>query len=100
MGKVDFIIFGELVLLLYIPLKVLEIMLCYFSYLARPLEEVREASQEERDRAFEAALELQSKLESGSPSFIKSMVRSHVYSSFWLVCGNGGSFWSSYLSYA
>ncbi|XP_040993812.1 putative B3 domain-containing protein At5g58280 [Juglans microcarpa x Juglans regia] len=54
------------------------------SYLARPLDEVREASQEERDRAFEAALELQSKLDAGSPSFVKSMVRSHVYSCFWL----------------
>lgn len=88
MGKVDFVIFGELVLLSYIPLKMLEIMLCSFSYLARPLDEVREASQEERDRAFEAALELQSKLDAGSPSFVKSMVRSHVYSCFWLVCGN------------
>jgi hypothetical protein len=75
-----------------------------FSYLARPLDEVREASQKERERAFEAAAELQSNLKSGNPSFVKSMVRSHVYSCFWLVCFNGGnlhsSFLSSYLNYA
>lgn len=54
------------------------------SYLARPLDEVREASQKERERAFEAAAELQSNLQSRNPSFVKSMVRSHVYSCFWL----------------
>ncbi|PON72877.1 B3 DNA binding domain containing protein [Parasponia andersonii] len=55
-----------------------------FSYLARPLEEVKVASYEERRAALKAAEELQSNLKSGNPSFVKSMVRSHVYSCFWL----------------
>lgn len=54
------------------------------SYLARPLEEVKMASYEERARALKSAEQLQSSLQSGYPSFIKSMVRSHVYSCFWL----------------
>ncbi|CAH9094047.1 unnamed protein product [Cuscuta europaea] len=54
------------------------------SYLARPIEEVRVASYEERSQAFKAAEKLQSNLQSGNPSFVKSMVRSHVYSCFWL----------------
>ncbi|KAH9717044.1 putative B3 domain-containing protein [Citrus sinensis] len=56
------------------------------SYLARPLEEVKMASYEERARALKSAEQLQSSLQSGYPSFIKSMVRSHVYSCFWLFC--------------
>lgn len=55
------------------------------SYAARPLDELKEATQEERVRALEAAEELQINLQSSNPSFIKSMVRSHVYSCFWLV---------------
>ncbi|VFR00667.1 unnamed protein product [Cuscuta campestris] len=54
------------------------------SYLARPIEEVKVASYEERTQAYKAAEKLQSNLQSGNPSFIKSMVRSHVYSCFWL----------------
>ncbi|KAL6203584.1 hypothetical protein ACLB2K_027284 [Fragaria x ananassa] len=54
------------------------------SYLARPLEECRMASYEERSAAFKAAERLQESLQSGNPSFVKSMVRSHVYSCFWL----------------
>ncbi|KOM47131.1 hypothetical protein LR48_Vigan07g083500 [Vigna angularis] len=54
------------------------------SYIARPLDEIKEASKEERLCALEAAEELQINLNSSNPSFIKSMVRSHVYSCFWL----------------
>ncbi|KAK2974770.1 hypothetical protein RJ640_027131 [Escallonia rubra] len=54
------------------------------SYLARPLEEVKNASYEERIRAIKCAEKLQSNLQSEHPSFVKSMVRSHVYSCFWL----------------
>ncbi|KAM5582925.1 putative B3 domain-containing protein [Rosa sericea] len=54
------------------------------SYLARPLEECRMASYEERSAAFKAAERLQESLQSENPSFVKSMVRSHVYSCFWL----------------
>ncbi|KAK9280499.1 hypothetical protein L1049_014191 [Liquidambar formosana] len=54
------------------------------SYLARPLNEVRTASYEERVHAMKAAEKLQSNLQSQNPSFVKSMVRSHVYSCFWL----------------
>ncbi|XP_071738011.1 putative B3 domain-containing protein At5g58280 [Rutidosis leptorrhynchoides] len=54
------------------------------SYLARPIEEVRMASYEERIKAIKSAEKLQSNLQSEYPSFVKSMVRSHVYSCFWL----------------
>nr|XP_043636970.1 putative B3 domain-containing protein At5g58280 [Erigeron canadensis]XP_043636971.1 putative B3 domain-containing protein At5g58280 [Erigeron canadensis] len=54
------------------------------SYLARPLEEVKMASYEDRVRAMKFAEKLQSNLQSEYPSFVKSMVRSHVYSCFWL----------------
>ncbi|XP_076911627.1 putative B3 domain-containing protein At5g58280 [Bidens hawaiensis] len=54
------------------------------SYLARPLEEVRMASYEARVKAMKSAEKLQSNLQSEYPSFVKSMVRSHVYSCFWL----------------
>ncbi|GFP91201.1 putative B3 domain-containing protein at5g58280 [Phtheirospermum japonicum] len=54
------------------------------SYLARPIEEVKSATHEERARAYKYAEKLQSNLEAGNPSFVKSMVRSHVYSCFWL----------------
>ncbi|XP_009793972.1 putative B3 domain-containing protein At5g58280 [Nicotiana sylvestris] len=54
------------------------------SYLARPLEEVKMASCQARAQAIKIAEKLQSNLQSANPSFIKSMVRSHVYSCFWL----------------
>nr|GMD14031.1 putative B3 domain-containing protein At5g58280 [Ipomoea batatas] len=54
------------------------------SYLARPIEEVKTASYEERCKALKEAEELQSNLQSENPSLVKSMVRSHVYSCFWL----------------
>lgn len=44
----------------------------------------RLASYEERQQAIKGAEELQSNLNSGHPSFVKSMVRSHVSSCFWL----------------
>lgn len=65
-------------------------MLWDFSYLARPIEEVKEATQRQRQRALEAAVELQNNLKSENPSFVKTMVRSHVYSCFWLVCYDEG----------
>ncbi|XP_050216945.1 putative B3 domain-containing protein At5g58280 [Mercurialis annua] len=54
------------------------------SYAARPSDEVKVASYEDRIQALEVAEEFQSCLQSGNPSFVKSMVRSHVYSCFWL----------------
>ncbi|XP_058734182.1 putative B3 domain-containing protein At5g58280 [Vicia villosa] len=54
------------------------------SYIARPLDEIKEATKQERDRAYKAAEKLESNLQSPNPSFVKSMVRSHVYSCFWL----------------
>ncbi|XP_047306772.1 putative B3 domain-containing protein At5g58280 [Impatiens glandulifera] len=56
------------------------------SYIARPLDEIKTASYEERQKAIKCADSLQIKLSSSSndPSFVKSMVRSHVYSCFWL----------------
>lgn len=54
------------------------------SYLARPLDEVKTPSFREVARAFKNAEKIQSNLTSGNPSFIKTMVRSHVYSCFWL----------------
>ncbi|KAL7113787.1 hypothetical protein ACP275_04G080900 [Erythranthe tilingii] len=66
------------------------------TYLARPLEEVKTASYEERVRAHKCAEKLQSNLQDGNPSFVKSMVRSHVYSCFWL--GLPGKFCKDHLS--
>ncbi|KAL5064378.1 hypothetical protein RYX36_026115 [Vicia faba] len=54
------------------------------SYIARPLDEIKEATKQERDRAYKAAEKLEINLQSPNPSFAKSMVRSHVYSCFWL----------------
>ncbi|WCJ34952.1 B3 domain-containing protein Os05g0481400 [Euphorbia peplus] len=54
------------------------------SYIARPMEEVKLAAYEDRLRALKAAEEFQDSLESGNPSFVKTMQRSHVYSCFWL----------------
>ncbi|KAJ9565093.1 hypothetical protein OSB04_001059 [Centaurea solstitialis] len=54
------------------------------SYVVRPLEEVKIASYEERVHAVKNAEKVQSNLQSEYPSFVKSMVRSHVYSCFWL----------------
>ncbi|KAB2596967.1 B3 domain-containing protein [Pyrus ussuriensis x Pyrus communis] len=52
------------------------------SYLARPMEEVRLCSYEERQAALKAAEKLLENLQSDNPSFVKTMVRSHVYSCF------------------
>ncbi|XP_038707638.1 putative B3 domain-containing protein At5g58280 isoform X2 [Tripterygium wilfordii] len=54
------------------------------SFSTRPLDEVKIASFEERKKALHAAEKIQSSLQSENPSFVKSMVRSHVYSCFWL----------------
>ncbi|KAH0664812.1 hypothetical protein KY285_026018 [Solanum tuberosum] len=54
------------------------------SYLARPLEEVKVASYEEKVQALKCAEKLHSNLQLDNPFFIKTMVRSHVYSCFWL----------------
>ncbi|PWA52371.1 DNA-binding pseudobarrel domain-containing protein [Artemisia annua] len=54
------------------------------SYISRPLEECRLASYGKRVQAIKSAEKLQSNLQSDYPSFVKSMVRSHVYSCFWL----------------
>lgn len=87
-------------------LNMLAILLWDFSYLARPIEEVKEATQRQRQCALEAAVELQNNLKSENPSFVKTMVRSHVYSCFWLVCYDEGNVHfkimvlSSYLNYA
>ncbi|XP_077236983.1 B3 domain-containing protein Os05g0481400-like [Tasmannia lanceolata] len=45
---------------------------------------INAASYEERVYAIKYAEKVQSNLKSGNPSFIKSMVRSHVSSCFWL----------------
>ncbi|KAI3450199.1 hypothetical protein Pfo_006864 [Paulownia fortunei] len=54
------------------------------SYLARPVEEVRAPTYEERARAYKCAEKLQCNLQAGNPSFVKSMVGSHVYNCFCL----------------
>ncbi|KAL1834968.1 hypothetical protein ACET3Z_004619 [Daucus carota] len=54
------------------------------SYLARPVDEVKSATLEERNAAMKSAEKIQCSQQSKFPSFIKSMVRSHVYSCFWL----------------
>ncbi|KAL1217573.1 putative B3 domain-containing protein [Cardamine amara subsp. amara] len=54
------------------------------TYIARPLHECKFASYEEKIGAQKAAEEFQSRLDSPHPTFVKSMVRSHVYSCFWL----------------
>ncbi|KAF5198555.1 B3 domain-containing protein [Thalictrum thalictroides] len=53
-------------------------------YSARPLNEVKFASDEERAYAIQCAQNFQHNLLSGHPCFIKSMVRTQVYSCFWL----------------
>ncbi|MQM08538.1 hypothetical protein Taro_041396, partial [Colocasia esculenta] len=53
-------------------------------YGRRSYTEVRTASYEEHKRALTKAEKIQCNLNSGNPSFIKSMVRSHVSSCFWL----------------
>ncbi|XP_065882161.1 putative B3 domain-containing protein At5g58280 [Euphorbia lathyris] len=54
------------------------------SYISRPLDEVKLADYGDRLRTLKAAEKFQTSLQSGNPSFVKSMVRSHVYSCFWL----------------
>ncbi|KEH28620.1 B3 DNA-binding domain protein [Medicago truncatula] len=51
---------------------------------ARPLNEIKKATDQERKRALDAAEALQINLQSSNPSLIKSMVWSHVYRGFWL----------------
>ncbi|PIA65110.1 hypothetical protein AQUCO_00100536v1 [Aquilegia coerulea] len=53
-------------------------------YSARPLNEIKFASDEERAYAIQCAENFQRNLLSGYPCFIKSMVRTQVYSCFWL----------------
>ncbi|KAJ4829808.1 hypothetical protein Tsubulata_025318 [Turnera subulata] len=48
-----------------------------FRYIARPTEEIIFATQEERNYAFQAAEKFQRSIQSGNPSFVKSMLRSH-----------------------
>ncbi|KAG7613432.1 B3 DNA binding domain [Arabidopsis suecica] len=54
------------------------------TYISRPLHECKFASYEEKVGAFKAAEKFQRSLKSPHPYFVKSMVRSHVYSCFWL----------------
>ncbi|KAI3864782.1 hypothetical protein MKX03_034994 [Papaver bracteatum] len=56
------------------------------SYLARPLEEIKVPTYEQRSDTMERAGIFQSELKRKSkyPTCVKSMVRSHVYSCFWL----------------
>jgi len=55
-----------------------------YAYAARTLDEIKVATNQERKRAWDAAHAFQINLQSSNPSFIKSMLRSHVYSYFWL----------------
>ncbi|MCL7045257.1 hypothetical protein MKW94_015624, partial [Papaver nudicaule] len=68
------------------------------SYIARPLDEIKVATYEQRRETMERAEIFQSELEQKSehPSCVKSMVRSHVYSCFWL--GLPNKFCESHLS--
>jgi len=45
----------------------------------------RVSSYEQQQRAFRRAEKLQDGLDPNNPSFVKTMVRSHVSSCFWLV---------------
>ncbi|KAM7259309.1 hypothetical protein ACFE04_015050 [Oxalis oulophora] len=54
------------------------------SYLGRPEEECILCSKEERDQTELEAERQLSKMKLTNPAFIKSMVRSHVYSCFWM----------------
>ncbi|XP_065847175.1 putative B3 domain-containing protein At5g58280 [Euphorbia lathyris] len=53
-------------------------------YAERQLDEFKVAAYEDRIQALKAAEEFQINLQSGKPSFVKSMLRSHVYKGFWL----------------
>ncbi|XP_026430129.1 B3 domain-containing protein Os05g0481400-like isoform X2 [Papaver somniferum] len=68
------------------------------SYLGRPLEEIKVPTYEQRSDTMERAGIFQSELKRKSkyPSCVKSMVRSHVYSCFWL--GLPKEFCDSHLS--
>lgn len=61
--------------------------MCYFFRVSktRDLSNRVYASDEGRVEALEEAERLQSGLESKYPSFIKSMLQSHVSGGFWLV---------------
>ena len=45
----------------------------------------RISSYQQQQRAFRKAEKLQDSLDPNNPSFVKTMVRSHVSSCFWLV---------------
>lgn len=68
---------------------VLLLLMCIFGNCriskARDLSNRVYASDGARKRAFERAEQLQSGLEPNYPSFIKSMLQSHVSGGFWLV---------------
>ncbi|RZC91648.1 hypothetical protein C5167_027700 [Papaver somniferum] len=68
------------------------------SYLARPLEEIKVPTYEQRSDTMERAGIFRNELKRKSeyPSCVKSMVRSHVYSCFWL--GLPKEFCDSHLS--
>ncbi|KAI3874677.1 hypothetical protein MKX03_015154 [Papaver bracteatum] len=65
------------------------------SYVARPLGEIKVATRKERCYALKRAESFESNLQPEHPSFVKSMLRSHVYSCFWL--GLPTKFCESYL---
>ncbi|KAI3934735.1 hypothetical protein MKW92_028205 [Papaver armeniacum] len=65
------------------------------SYIARPLDEIKVATRKERCDALKRAEIFESNLQPEHPSFVKSMLRSHVYSCFWL--GLPTKFCESYL---
>lgn len=57
------------------------------------------ASEEAREEAFQKAEKLLSDLESEYPTFIKSMLQSHVSGGFWLVSGNVLGFLCQFIIY-
>lgn len=59
--------------------------LCRISYSRRDLSNRVYASDEGRAAALEKAEKLESTLEGQLPSFVKSMLQSHVTGGFWLV---------------
>ncbi|WCJ34953.1 B3 domain-containing protein Os05g0481400 [Euphorbia peplus] len=64
-------------------------------YVERPSSEFKVATLEERNRVLTVAQEFQTNLKSGKPSFVKSMLKSHVYKGFWL--GLDSAFYKDHL---
>lgn len=62
----------------------------------RNLSNFVHASEEAREEAFEKAEKLLADLETEYPTFIKSMLPSHVSGGFWLVSGNVLVFYVSF----